>query len=155
MNLRSGWKRSSTEPHECHGFGLQGRLFRIGKVTSARVPQIMHVASKADFWRALRQITPAEFNAVGLAKLTDFGRTPAIRRPSMRKCHPGSCWLITKTELCSLDGPRTCDQDIHQSPGALLPVGTRGHVGHAYKCPKQIEGLDIFSYVADLDCPFY
>jgi len=30
-----------------------------------------------------------------------------------------------------LDWPRTGDEDVHESPGALLPVGTGGHVGDA------------------------
>ena len=35
--------------------------------------------------------------------------------------------------------PRTGNEDIHQPLGALLPVGTRSHVGHSDKCPKQVE----------------
>ena len=51
--------------------------------------------------------------------------------------------------------PRTGNEDIHQPLGALLPVGTRSHVGHSDKCPKQIEWLDIFAYVAALGCALH
>ena len=51
--------------------------------------------------------------------------------------------------------PRTGNEDIHQPLGALLPVGTRSHVGHSDKCPQQIEWLDIFAYVAALDCALH
>jgi hypothetical protein len=34
------------------------------------------------------------------------------------------------------DWPRTCDEDVHESPGALLPVRTGRHMGNADQCPK-------------------
>src|SRR5580698_10289408 len=56
-------------------------------------------------------------------------------------------------ERCSglFDWPRTRDEDVHQSPGALLPVRTGRHVGDADQRPKQIEWLQIFANVAALD----
>src|SRR5260221_6547817 len=47
--------------------------------------------------------------------------------------------------------PRTCDENIHQPPGALLPVRAGRHVGDADKRPQQIEWVEIFAYVAVLD----
>jgi hypothetical protein len=35
-----------------------------------------------------------------------------------------------------LDGPRTGDEDLHESPGALRPVRAGRHVGDADKSPK-------------------
>jgi hypothetical protein len=34
------------------------------------------------------------------------------------------------------DWPRTRDEDVHESPGALLPVRTGRHMGNADQCPK-------------------
>jgi hypothetical protein len=34
------------------------------------------------------------------------------------------------------DWSRTSDEDIHESPGTLLPVRTGRHVGDADQCPK-------------------
>jgi hypothetical protein len=47
--------------------------------------------------------------------------------------------------------PRTSDEDIYQSPGALLPVRTGRYVGHADERPKQIEWVEIASYITGLD----
>ena len=43
---------------------------------------------------------------------------------------------------------RTGDEDIHQSPGALLPIRAGRHVGHADKSPKQIERVEVLADVA-------
>ena len=42
--------------------------------------------------------------------------------------------------LSLFDRPRAGDEDIHQSPGALLPVRVGRHVGDADQSPKQIDG---------------
>ncbi len=49
------------------------------------------------------------------------------------------------------DWPRTGDEDVHESPGALLPVRTRSHVGDTDERPEQIEGLQISTNLAALD----
>lgn len=49
------------------------------------------------------------------------------------------------------DWPRTSDEDIHESPGTLLPVRTGCHVGDADKCAEQIEWLQISAHVAVLN----
>jgi hypothetical protein len=53
--------------------------------------------------------------------------------------------------LLLFGGSRTSDEDIHESPGALLPVRTRRHVGDADKGPKQIERVEISPDVAVLN----
>jgi hypothetical protein len=45
-------------------------------------------------------------------------------------------------------------EDVHQSPGALLPARPGGYMGNADQRPKQIEGVEISSYIATLDCAF-
>src|SRR4029077_6093855 len=47
-----------------------------------------------------------------------------------------------------LHWPRTFDQDVHESPGAILPVGAGGYVGDANQRAKQVEWLEVFAYVA-------
>ncbi len=47
--------------------------------------------------------------------------------------------------------PRTGDEDIYQSPGALLPVRAGRHVGDPDKRAKQIEWIEVFPYVATVD----
>jgi len=37
---------------------------------------------------------------------------------------------------CSLYWPRTEDENIHQSPGALLPVRSGCHIGNADQSPE-------------------
>jgi len=54
-----------------------------------------------------------------------------------------------------LSGPRTGDEDVHQSPGALLPVRGGRNIGDADKCSKQVEWVEIFTYVAALDCALH
>jgi hypothetical protein len=49
------------------------------------------------------------------------------------------------------DWARTAYEDIHESPRALLPVGAGGHVGDANQGPKQIDWVEVLSYVAVLD----
>src|SRR5215472_17819326 len=51
--------------------------------------------------------------------------------------------------------PRTGDEDIHESSGALLPVRAGRHVGNADKSTKQIEWVEVFPYVAALDRALY
>ena len=51
--------------------------------------------------------------------------------------------------------PRTGNEDIHQSPGALLPIWAGRHVGHADKSPKQIERVEVLSDVATVDRTLY
>src|SRR5580692_9949760 len=49
-----------------------------------------------------------------------------------------------------LHWPRTFDQDVHESPGAFLPVRSGRHVGDANQRAKQVEWLKVFAYVAAL-----
>ena len=49
------------------------------------------------------------------------------------------------------DGPRACDQNIHQSPGALLPVGTGRDIRHSDQSAKQINRVEVFTYIAAFD----
>jgi hypothetical protein len=60
----------------------------------------------------------------------------------------GTLWGRTASLF---DWPRTGDEDIHESPGALLPVRTGCHVGDADQCPEQIEWLEISAYLAVLN----
>ena len=53
------------------------------------------------------------------------------------------------------DWPRTSDEDVHESPGALPPVRTGRHVGDADQRSKQIEWLQISTDVAALDSPLH
>jgi hypothetical protein len=56
--------------------------------------------------------------------------------------------LLTIRELrrrVLLHGPRTFDQDIHESPGAFLPVGSGSYVGDANQRAKQVEWLEVFA----------
>src|ERR1700751_84746 len=53
--------------------------------------------------------------------------------------HGGSLqtrWKFCAYAGCLLDWPRTGDEDVHESPRALLPVRTGRHVGNADQCPK-------------------
>src|ERR1035441_6276882 len=50
----------------------------------------------------------------------------------------------------SLDRPRTKHEDVHKSPGALLPVRAGRHVGDADKSPKEIDWIEVLAYVAAL-----
>jgi len=46
---------------------------------------------------------------------------------------------VTEYEVggwCLFARPRTGDEDIYESSGALLPVGAGGDVGDADQCPK-------------------
>ena len=47
--------------------------------------------------------------------------------------------------------PRAGDEDIHQSPGALLPVRAGRHIGDPDKSPKEIEGVKVSANLAVLD----
>jgi len=49
------------------------------------------------------------------------------------------------------DRARAYNEDIHQSPGALLPVRAGRHVGDADQSPKQIDWIEVLAYVAALD----
>jgi hypothetical protein len=44
--------------------------------------------------------------------------------------------LVGHEMLGLFDWPRAGDEDIHQSPGALLPVRTGCHIGDAYEGPE-------------------
>src|SRR5690349_21358038 len=63
--------------------------------------------------------------------------------------------LDAENILSSFAEPRTGDENIHQPSGALLPIGTRRHVGYSDQCPKQIEWLDIFANIAAFDCALH
>ena len=60
---------------------------------------------------------------------------------------------VIGTQLELFHRPRTCQENVHQPPGALLPVGAGGDVGHADQGAKQIKRVEIFSNVAALDRP--
>lgn len=47
--------------------------------------------------------------------------------------------------------PRTSDQDIDQPSGTLLPVGASRDVGYADKGPKEINRVEVLTYVATGD----
>jgi len=49
------------------------------------------------------------------------------------------------------DWPRTGNEDIHESFGALLPVGASGHVSDADKSSQEINRVEVSPYVAALD----
>src|SRR5258706_7018308 len=69
-----------------------------------------------------------------------------------------ACKPATAYEVCVLrlvDCPRTRDEDVHESSGALLPVRTGRHVGDADKGAEQIEWLQISTNVAALDCALH
>jgi hypothetical protein len=51
--------------------------------------------------------------------------------------------------------PRTGDENIDQPPGALLPVGTGGHVGDADKSPQHVDWVQIPPDVSALDSALY
>src|SRR5258708_28232761 len=50
---------------------------------------------------------------------------------------------------------RTGEEDLHQSPGTLLPVRGGCHVGDADKSPKQIEWVEVLPYVPAFDCALH
>jgi hypothetical protein len=47
--------------------------------------------------------------------------------------------------------PRTGDQDIDESPRALLPVRAGRHVGDADESSKKIDWIEVLPYIAALD----
>ena len=47
--------------------------------------------------------------------------------------------------------PRSEDEDLDKSFCALLPVRRGCHVGDADQSAKQIEGIEVLTYVAALD----
>jgi hypothetical protein len=53
------------------------------------------------------------------------------------------------------DWARTGNEDVHESPGALLPVRTGRHMGNADQRAEQIERLQISTNVAGLDGALY
>ena len=68
--------------------------------------------------------------------------------------------FVTGVRVCRpwarlLDWPRTGDEDVNESLGALLPVRTGRHMGDADQCAEQIEWLQISAKVAALDGALY
>src|SRR5246127_1703803 len=51
--------------------------------------------------------------------------------------------------------PRTSDEDIHQSPGALLPVRAGRHVSDADEGLQEIDWVEVPTYVAAFDTALY
>src|ERR1700741_4836795 len=51
--------------------------------------------------------------------------------------------------------PRTSDEDIHQSPGALLPVRAGRHVSDADEGLPEIDWVEVPTYVAAFDTALY
>ena len=58
--------------------------------------------------------------------------------------------MITEPHTVLLGWARTCDEDVYQSSGALLPITARAYIGNADHRPKQIGGVNISSHVAAL-----
>ena len=59
-------------------------------------------------------------------------------------------WLEGSRNRAGSSPSRTCDEDINQSSGALLPITAGAHVGDSYHRPKEIGGVNVFSHVAAL-----
>ena len=84
-----------------------------------------------------------------------------VRRPSVLHRHGGRRGkqavqpLTQETALPLPDGSSARNQDIHESPGALLPIMAGAHMGDADKRTKQVRGVQIFSQIAVLFCAFY
>jgi len=59
-------------------------------------------------------------------------QSPTLPERFARKVMVEACGLRRPTVASGLfDWPRTCDEDVHESSSALLPVRTRRHVGDA------------------------
>jgi hypothetical protein len=66
--------------------------------------------------------------------------------------------LRRRNEVCVwrlVDCPRTRDEDVHESSGALQPVKTGCHVEDADKSAEQLEWLEISTNVVALDCALH
>src|SRR6266404_2725612 len=63
--------------------------------------------------------------------------------------------IVIGAQLDLFDWPRTCDENVHKSLGALLPVGAGGDIRHANQRAEQINRVEVFSYVAALDGALY
>src|SRR5215831_13406279 len=50
-----------------------------------------------------------------------------------------------------LHGPGTCDQNIHESPGALLPLRAGGDTGDANESSQQVDRIEVLADVAVFD----
>ena len=57
-------------------------------------------------------------------------------------------WRVACTAL--FGWARTCDEDVYQSSGALLPITPGAHIRDADHRPKQIGGVNISSHIAAL-----
>lgn len=55
----------------------------------------------------------------------------------------------------SYQWPRTRDENLHESPRALLPVRARRDVRYADQSAKEIDRVEIFAYVTALDGTFH
>jgi hypothetical protein len=63
-------------------------------------------------------------------------------RRSFRRLKPATAYEVCVSRL--VDCPRTRDEDVQESSGALLTVRTGRHVGDADKGSEQVEWLQIF-----------
>ena len=61
---------------------------------------------------------------------------------------PYQRWCAAKRGL--FERARACDEDVYQSPGALLPISARAHMRDADQGPKQVEGIQISAQIATL-----
>lgn len=55
----------------------------------------------------------------------------------------------------SFQWPRTQNEYLHQSARALLPVRAGRHISDADESSKEIDGIEVLSYVAALDRPLH
>jgi hypothetical protein len=85
----------------------------------------------------VRESEVAEFPAFLAAKSSEAAPRQHIGRfgAGALEIHQAVAYLVPPAARL-LDWPRTGDEDVHQSPGALLPVGTGGHVRDANQRAK-------------------
>src|SRR2546430_495920 len=79
--------------------------------------------------------TPTEMQAMSEKDFECLARTGVKSR---RTVFPNSAFGSPNLTFAPrlFDWPRTGDEDVHESPGALLPVRTGRHMGDANQCPK-------------------
>jgi len=85
-------------------------------------------------FRCIRS-TPTEMQSISE---NDFECLASTGVKSRRTVFPNSAFGSPNLTFAPrlFDWPRTGDEDVHESPGALLPVRTGRHMGDANQCPK-------------------
>jgi hypothetical protein len=79
-------------------------------------------------------------------------------KPSVRfeeEAFGKSCRQLGSQIRALFEWPRTLDEDINESPGALPPVGAARYIGDTDKRPKWIEWIEVCPYVAALNCTLH